>query len=145
MLFTANISFSRFRQRVENLCAERVCSAPLCSLKIEGTGEEERDRGMKMREKEGTREGSKERRRDKERDSSHVFMICLCCRWDPFFFQTPPSFFFSLPLCFFFLFFSFSHRLTIFSVMSVPAVQAALSVSLLSDVSIKINVFSLLR
>ncbi len=54
-------------------------------------------------------------------------------------FLHPP---FPLPLLFY-----FSHRLNIFflSVMYLPPVQAALSVSLSSDVSIKINVFSLLR
>ena len=50
MLFTANISLLRFRQCVENLCAERVCFASLCSLKTEGTGEEEGEGGMKMGE-----------------------------------------------------------------------------------------------
>lgn len=35
---------------MENLCAERVCLALLCSLKAGGTREEEGDRGMKTGE-----------------------------------------------------------------------------------------------
>lgn len=36
---------------MEDLCAEGVCFALLCSLKAEGTREEEGDGGMKMGEK----------------------------------------------------------------------------------------------
>lgn len=73
--------------------------------------------------------------RNKERDSSRVFVVCLFVlpRGPPFFLQpvSSPSSFFSRRLNIFFL-----------SVMCLPPVQAALSVSLSSDVSIKMNVRS---
>lgn len=66
-----NISLLRFRQRVENLCAERVSLASLCSLKAQGKGNE-------TEEWEWERNGEgEERQKDEARDSSHVFMICL--------------------------------------------------------------------
>ena len=70
-LFTSHVP-RFFRQRVENLCAEGVCFAPLCSLKTAGTREEEEgDRGLRERERRG------EGREIKKGDSSHVFIICL--------------------------------------------------------------------
>lgn len=132
MLFTASIL--RFRRCEENLCAERVCLVLLCSLKTNSTRGEEGDRGMKMRG----------RWRSRKIKGAIALMclwyVCLCCHGD-LFSPTPSPCLLSLSLAFkFFLVWIF------FAFLScICRLSRQCSVSLSSDVSIKINGFSLLR